>query len=107
MSAASRAAAGSASASQTVTPRDRRASATEVPIRPVPMMTALAGAGPRLAPRWLVHWAISSRSAAAPRRYTCCMAERGLPVSTCMSSRTTRGMPCGTAISVVHSSGTS
>src|SRR6202041_1748138 len=34
------------------------------------------------------------------------MAERGLAVSMCMSSRTTRGSACGTAISVPHSRGT-
>src|SRR5216684_2659568 len=54
-----------------------------------------------------VHWAMSSRSAAAPRRYTCCSAERGWPVSTCMSRRTTRGIAPGTPISDAHSSGTS
>src|SRR5262245_9108254 len=42
-SAASRAAAGSASVSQTAEPRSRRARATEVPIRPVPMMMARTG----------------------------------------------------------------
>src|SRR6266851_3851099 len=54
-----------------------------------------------------VHWAMSSRSAAAPRRYTCCSAERGWPVSTCISRRTTRGIAPGTPISDAHSSGTS
>src|ERR1700730_2003905 len=68
-----------------------------------------AGAGPPhalLRPSG-VHWAMSSRSAAAPRRYTCCSAERGWPVSTCMSRRTTRGIAPGTPISDAHSSGTS
>ena len=46
------------------------------------------------------HWAMSSRRAAAPRRYTCCSAARGLPVSTCISSRTTRGRAPGTSISL-------
>ena len=58
-------------------------------------------------PRPRRHWAMSSRRAVAPRRYTCWSAARGLPVSTCMSSRTTRGMAPGTSISLAHSNGTS
>ena len=51
MSAASRAAAGSESASQTVTPWGRNASATEVPISPVPTTMTLAGEVP-----WSGRW---------------------------------------------------
>src|SRR3954453_10687685 len=50
---------------------------------------------------------MSRRSATAPRRYTCCTAERGTSISACDISRTTRGSAPGTSISVVHSSGTS
>src|SRR5580693_8552463 len=50
---------------------------------------------------------MSRRSAAAPRRYTCWIAERGRSVSTWAISRTTRGSAPGTAISDAQISGTS
>src|SRR5579875_18826 len=50
---------------------------------------------------------MSSRRAAAPRRYTCWICDRGRSVSTCAISRTTRAMAPGTAISVAQISGTS
>ena len=67
-----------------------------------------AGAGTPLAPPSA---AVTGRCpAAAPARRAGTRAgppTRGWPVSTCISSRTTRGIAPGTSISVAHSSGTS
>src|SRR5690625_4753591 len=121
----------SGSDSRTSTPRLRSASATDVPTSPVPttatrstrgrcspappgfsVLTAALPTSTCLVPSAYgyarnAYWAMSRRSAWAPRRYTCWICVRGRSVSTCAINRTTLGRAWGTEISVEHINGTS